>query len=256
MAKTGAFGLLRFAIPLFPEAAARVAPYLMLLGVAGVIYGAVVAYGAQDLRRLLAYSSMSHLGLLVAGAYSLRPLGYQGAALQMVAHGLSVAGLFLLIFLLEEDIGATRFAGLGGLWQGAPRFGALALVFVMATLGLPGLANFVGELLLLLGIYSASPRLAAVAVLAPVLSALYSLRLLQQVFLGSREGRPAARELAGWRLLAAAVLAALLIVFGLLPGSLLRRVPAPEAWQTAPGAVNAALSLPQLSLPQAEEKKP
>lgn len=244
MAKTGAFGLLRFAIPLFPEAARTIAPWMMGLGIAGMIYGALAAYGAADLRRLLAYSSMSHLGLLVAGAYSLRDLGYQGAALQMLAHGLSVAGLFLIAQLLEEHAGTSDFASLGGLWQGAPRLGALAICFAMATLGLPGSANFAGEILLLFGVYGAWPALAAVAVLAPVVSALYSLRLTQRVFLGPREGGGLARDIAGWRLLAGSLLVGVLIWLGFQPNAVLRAVPAPAAWSGSPARAAATLPPP------------
>lgn len=242
MAKTGAYGLLRFAIPLFPEAARTIAPWMMGLGIAGVIYGALAAYGARDLRRLLAYSSMSHLGLLVAGAYSLRDLGYQGAALQMVAHGLSVAGLFLVAQLIEEHAGASDLDRFGGLWQGAPRLGALAICFAMATLGLPGSANFAGEILLLLGVYGAWPALAAVAVLAPVVSALYSLRLTQRVFLGPQESGGLARDIAGWRLLAASLLVAALIWLGFQPNAILGAVPAPAAFSA--GSASSAAVVP------------
>lgn len=241
MAKTGAYGLLRFAIPLFPEGARQIAPWMIGLGVAGMIYGALVAYGAQDLRRLLAYSSMSHLGLLVAGAYSLRALGYQGAVLQMVAHGLSVAGLFLLVYLIEEHAGSSELGPLGGLWQNAPRLGALAILFVMASLGLPGLANFAGEILLLLGIYAAWPAIAVAAVLAPVVSALYSLRLAQRVFLGPKaQDGPTLRDLYGWRLVAASLLAVALVWLGFQPNAVLRAVPVPAAFAAAPVPAAAA----------------
>lgn len=252
MAKMGAYGMLRFAIPLFPEAAREAAPWVMGLGIAGMLYGAVIAYGAEDLRRLVAYSSMSHLGLLVAGAYSLQGLGYQGAVLQMAAHGLSVAGLFLLVHLVEEHAADTDFARLGGLWQGAPRLGALALVFVMATLGLPGLANFVGEILLLLGVYAAWPALAAFAVLGPVVSALYSLRLARRIFLGPRPGGAIA-DLGGWRLAAAAALAAGLVWLGFAPNAILRGAPAPAGFAArvvatpVPVAAPAPAALPPVS---------
>jgi NADH-quinone oxidoreductase subunit M len=259
MAKTGAYGLLRFAIPLFPEGARQIAPWMIGLGVAGMLYGALVAYGAQDLRRLLAYSSMSHLGLLVAGAYSLRALGYQGAVLQMVAHGLSVAGLFLLVYLIEEHAGSSELGPLGGLWQNAPRLGALAMLFVMASLGLPGLANFAGEILLLLGIYGAWPAIAVAAVLAPVVSALYSLRLAQQVFLGPQLGPQEGvvlRDLYGWRLAAASLLAIALLWLGFQPNLLLRPLPVPVAFAAAPApAATSASPAPSQDLKAPDEEK-
>ncbi len=256
MAKMGAYGLLRYAIPLFPDAARQIAPWVMGLGIAGMLYGALIAYGAEDLRRLVAYSSMSHLGLLVAGAYSLQGIGYQGAVLQMAAHGLSVAGLFLLVLVLEEHAAGSDFALLGGLWQGAPRLGALALVFVMATLGLPGLANFAGEILLLFGLYAAWPALAAVAVLGPVVAALYSLRLARRVFLGPRAGAPIAGDLAGWRLGAAALLAGGLLWLGFSPSGLLRSVPPPAVFASrALPPPAAAVPVPAAIHENAEEKR-
>jgi NADH-quinone oxidoreductase subunit M len=254
MAKTGAYGFVRYAIPLFPEPAREIAPWMMGLGVAAMLYGAVIAFGQDDLRRMLAYSSMSHLGLVVAGAYSMNGLGYHGAVVQMVAHGLSISGLFLIVHALEQRRRSTAFADLGGLWQGAPRLGAFGILFAMATLGLPGLGNFVGEILVLLGVYAAWPKLAILAVLAPVVGALYCLRLVQRVFLGPRHHEAIGDP--GWGgLLPAALLAIALIGLGFYPGCVLREAEVPAAWQAAPAVQSASLSSEPISVPLEERAR-
>ncbi|MEW6296717.1 MAG: NADH-quinone oxidoreductase subunit M [Thermodesulfobacteriota bacterium] len=182
--KTGAYGLLRFAIPLFPEAARALAPAAMALGVVGILYGAVLAFAQTDLKRLVAYTSVSHLGFVLLGAFAWNELALQGAVLEMICHGLSTGGLFMLVGALQERIHTRDMRRLGGLWSVAPRMGGVGLFFAMASLGLPGLGNFVSEFLVLVGTYQANRFLAVVAALGLVAATLYSLRLLQRTFYG------------------------------------------------------------------------
>ena len=148
--KTGAYGLLRFAVPLFPAASATFAPVAMTLGVIGILYGAMLAFAQDDMKRLVAYTSISHLGFVLLGIYAGNALALQGAIVQMLAHGLSTGALFILVGALQERLHTRDMRQLGGLWSTAPRIGAIGLFFAIASLGLPGLGNFVGEFLVLL----------------------------------------------------------------------------------------------------------
>ena len=147
--KTGAYGLLRFAVPLFPAASASFAPVAMTLGVIGILYGAMLAFAQDDMKRLVAYTSVSHLGFVLLGIYAGTTLALQGAVIQMLAHGLSTGALFILVGALQERLHTRDMRQIGGLWSSAPRIGAIGLFFAIASLGLPGLGNFVGEFLVL-----------------------------------------------------------------------------------------------------------
>lgn len=182
--KTGAYGLLRFAIPLFPEAAHEFAPVAMALGVIGILYGAALAYAQTDFKRLVAYSSVSHLGFALLGAFAMTELAVQGTVMQLVAHGISTGALFLLAGALQERLHTRDMRRMGGLWATVPRLAALALFFAVASLGLPGLANFIGEFLVLFGSYQRQPLFTTAAALGVVLAAVYSLTLLQRTFFG------------------------------------------------------------------------
>ena len=224
MAKVGAYGMLRFVLPLFPEAARSLAPWAMGLAVISILYGALAAFAQTDLRRFIAYSSISHLGFVVLGIFSMNGLGQRGAVVLMVAHGCSVAGLFVLAGVLERNDGSRDMSRLSGLWAASPRLGAFAMVLVMATLGLPGLANFVGEFLVLLGTFRSNPYAAVLAALGTVLSAAYALKFMQQVFFGARRETGATPELSGRHAFAALILALSLLGLGLLPGPMLHVV--------------------------------
>jgi NADH-quinone oxidoreductase subunit M len=183
--KTGGYGLLRFVLPLFPQAAHRFAPVAMGLGAAGVLYGALLAFGQTDLKRLVAYTSVSHLGFVLLAAFAATPAALQGAVLQMIAHGLSTGALFVLVGFLYERTHTRDLQRLGGLWDVAPRMGGLALFFALASLGLPGLANFIAEFLVLLGSYQPAPVTTCVAVAGLVGSTIYALWLVQRTFFGA-----------------------------------------------------------------------
>jgi len=154
--KTGGYGLIRFVVPLFPGAAADFAPVAMTLAVAGILYGAILALGQTDLKRLVAYTSVSHLGFVLLGVFAWNTLALQGALLQMVAHGISTGALFVVAGLLQERMHTRDIDRMGGLWSVAPRLGGVALFFALASLGLPGLGDFAAEFLVLLGAFQAS----------------------------------------------------------------------------------------------------
>jgi NADH-quinone oxidoreductase subunit M len=184
--KTGAYGLLRFIVPLFPSAAATFAPVGMLLGVIGILYGAKLAFAQTDLKRLVAYTSVSHMGFVILGVFSFNELAYQGVVIQMIAHGISTGALFILVGQLYERIHTRDINKMGGLWEKAPVMGAVGLVFSMASLGLPGLGNFVAELLTLLGAFKTSVLMSCLASAGLIAATIYSLRIVQKVFLGNK----------------------------------------------------------------------
>jgi len=188
--KTGAYGLLRFGLPLFPDAAVVIAPYAMWLGVVAVLYGAWLAYAQTDFKRLVAYSSISHMGFVLIGIFALNIQAWQGAVMQMIAHGLSTAALFVVAGILQRRLGTREMSAVGGLWQHMPVLGGFTLLFAIASIGLPGLANFIGEFLVLLGAYKAHAPVAVVAALGLVLAAVYGLVLVQRSFHGPLEIPP------------------------------------------------------------------
>jgi NADH-quinone oxidoreductase subunit M len=184
--KTGAYGLLRFIVPLFPSEAVTFAPIGMLLGVVGILYGAKLAFAQTDLKRLVAYTSVSHMGFVILGVFSFNELAYQGVVVQMIAHGISTGALFVLVGQLYERVHTRDLNKMGGLWEKAPVMGAIGLIFSMASLGLPGLGNFIAELLILIGAFKANILMSCLASLGLIAATIYSLRIVQKVFLGSK----------------------------------------------------------------------
>jgi NADH-quinone oxidoreductase subunit M len=182
--KTGAYGLLRFVIPLFPQAAHEFTPIALVLAVTGIVYGAVMAYAQTDFKRLVAYTSVSHLGFVLLGVFSWNPLALQGAIITMVCHGLSTGGLFVMVGGLQERIHTRDLERMGGLWAVAPRLSGAVLFFSMASLGLPGIGDFVGEFLVLLGSYKISVPITVAASIGILASTFYALRMVQRAFHG------------------------------------------------------------------------
>ncbi len=182
--KTGAYGLIRFTIPLFPEASMSIAHVAMLLGAIGVVYGAVQAFAQDDFKRLVAYSSVSHMGFVLIGIFAWRELTLQGSVMQMVAHGLSTAALFMIAGALQHRLHTRDVRKMGGLWKDMPRMGAIAMFFIVASLGLPGLGNFVGEFLILLGAFQVDIPVTVFASIGLITAAVYSLIAMQRVFQG------------------------------------------------------------------------
>ncbi len=184
--KTGAYGLLRFVLPLFPTAADQIAPVAMALGAIGIIYGAFQAFAQNDVKRLIAYTSVSHLGFVLLGIFAFNELALQGAVMTMIAHGLSTGGLFVLVGTLYEELHTRDMDRMGGLWETVPRMGAVGMFLAMASLGLPGLGNFVGEILALLGAWQASIPITSVAVIGLIFATVYSLWIVQRTFHGEK----------------------------------------------------------------------
>ena len=186
--KMGTYGFLRFNIPLFPEASVQAAPWIALLATIGIIYGAAVSYAQQDVKKLVAYSSVSHLGFVMLGLFALNPEGVAGAILQMVNHGISTGALFLLIGMIYEQTHTRDIKVYGGLWKITPVFGTIMLIASLSSMGLPGLNGFVGEFTILLGAFGSeaigSAWYAGISALGVIMAAVYILYMFQKVFLG------------------------------------------------------------------------
>ena len=182
--KMGTYGLLRFAFPLFPEAALYFAPYIAVLAVIGIVYGALVAMVQPDLKKLVAYSSVSHLGFVVLGICALNVQGVQGSVYQMLAHGVSTGGLFMIVGMLSDRRHTRLISEYGGLKAVTPHLVRAFLLITLASIALPLTNGFVGEFLILLGAFQWNPRLAAVATTGVILSAVYMLWMFQRVNYG------------------------------------------------------------------------
>ena len=256
--KTGAYGLLRFALPLFPEASRQIAPVAMVLGVAGILYGAVLAFAQTDLKRLVAYTSISHLGFVLLGIYSFDMLALQGSVMQMICHGLSTGALFIIAGLLQDRLHTRDLGRMSGLWAAAPKLGAAAMFFAMASLGLPGLGNFIGEFLVLLGAYKVNIALSAVATVGLVAATVYSLWIIQRAFHGSPGPALSLEDLRLHEALVLLAMVALLLWLGLFPQTVLdTSKPAMEHLRGLVAQAPAAVPGPvQMQLLAHEQKSP
>ncbi|PTX21432.1 NADH dehydrogenase subunit M [Pontibacter mucosus] len=241
--KTGAYGLLRFVLPLFPTAAVEFAPWAMLLGAVGIIYGAILAYSQTDLKRLAAYTSVSHMGFVILGVFAFNEWALQGVVMQMIAHGLSTGALFIVAGFLYERLHTRDMGQMGGFWAKAPKLGVFALIFVMASLGLPGLGNFIAEFLTLVGSWQANNWLTVVATVGIVLATAYSLRIMQKVFYEPAPSDHHLPDLSAREMLIAVPMIALILWLGLYPQSVL---------DTAQPSINQQLQAYQE--PEAKEK--
>jgi NADH-quinone oxidoreductase subunit M len=215
--KTGAYGLLRFVVPLFPDAASAFSPVAMVLAVIGILYGAAMAFAQTDLKRLVAYTSISHMGFVLLGVFAWNTLALQGAVLQIVCHGISTGALFMLVGALQERIQTREISRMGGLWSAAPRMGAIALIFAMASLGLPGLGNFVAEFLVLLGAYKTNIAMTAFATVGLVTATVYSLWMIHVSFFGTNRESWKIPDFSLREMSAMAVMIVSLILLGLYP---------------------------------------
>jgi NADH-quinone oxidoreductase subunit M len=225
--KMGTYGFLRFNIPLFPQAAIQLAPWMAGLAVVGILYGAAVSFAQQDAKKLVAYSSVSHLGFVMLGLFALNPQGIQGGILQMVNHGLSTGALFLLVGVIYERRHTRDMDAFGGLWKVMPIYGAVTLIVTLSSMGLPGLNGFVGEFTILLGAWGAgsaggalnSYLFAGLAAIGVILAAVYLLFMFQKLFLGpvDKEENRKLKDL-NWREIATIVpLLVLIFWIGLYP---------------------------------------
>jgi NADH-quinone oxidoreductase subunit M len=182
--KIGAYGMIRFMVPLFPQAFYDFRTVGMILAVIGIIYGAIMAYAQSDMKRLVAYTSVSHMGFVLLGIFAWNTLALQGVVLQLVCHALSTGALFILVGGLEDRIHTRDMGKMGGLWAVAPRMGGTAMFFALASLGLPGLGNFVAEFLILVGTWQASRWAAVLGAVGLVFATVYALWMMQRAFQG------------------------------------------------------------------------
>jgi NADH-quinone oxidoreductase subunit M len=223
--KIGAYGLIRFNLALFPEASAFFREFVFVLAVIGIVYGAIVALIQRDLKRLVAYSSVSHLGFVVLGIFAGTIQGMSGGVLQMVNHGLSTGGLFLVVGMLYERAHTRELGQMGGLGSLTPRLAGLFLVVALSSLALPGLNGFVGEFLILLGTFDVSPVLAIVGSAGVVLSAIYLLWAYQRAMHGDLPSELAGTpDATGREIAVLAPVIAAIVAIGLYPKPFLDRI--------------------------------
>jgi NADH-quinone oxidoreductase subunit M len=223
MLKMGTYGLVRFNLPFFPNISTLFAPAIATLAIIGIIYGALVAMVQPDMKKLVAYSSVSHLGFVVLGIFGFTPMGVEGAVYQMLAHGVSTGALFLLVGVLYERRHTRLIADYGGVAHRMPVFAALFLLVTLSSIGLPGLNGFVGEILILVGTFGVNPVWAATAALGVILSAVYMLWMYQRAIFGEVRGENRNLEDLQWRELAMLLpMAALIVWMGVYSSSFLR----------------------------------
>jgi NADH-quinone oxidoreductase subunit M len=184
----GTYGFLRFNLSMFPSASVQLAPWIAVLAVIGIIYGAMVSYAQKDVKKLVAYSSVSHLGFVMLGLFAINLQGIEGGILQMINHGISTGALFLLVGMIYERRHTRDMDAFGGLWKVMPVYAVLTLIVTLSSMGLPGLNGFVGEFTILLGAFGSdvlnSPWFAALAAIGVILAAVYLLYMFQKLFLG------------------------------------------------------------------------
>ena len=249
--KLGGYGLLRFAVSLFPDAAVQWAPIVITLSLIGIVYGAIVALVQPDLKKLVAYSSVSHMGFVTLGIFVFTQQGLQGAVLQMIAHGIITGALFLCVGVIYERTHDRTIAKMGGLAGVVPVYAAIFGFFVLASLGLPGLAGFVGEFLVIVGAFDFWPVVAAITATAMMLAAAYLLWMYQRVIFGDLSDflKGIGHHLTDMNRFEVATLAPLVVLavgFGVFPGLLLAlwQLPVTEILSRVAPAVRLAAGLP------------
>ncbi|MGB9097856.1 NADH-quinone oxidoreductase subunit M [Erwinia sp.] len=219
--KTAAYGLLRFALPLFPNASHDFAPIAMVLGLIGIFYGAWMAFSQYDIKRLIAYTSISHMGFVLIAIYTGSQLAFQGAVVQMIAHGLSAAALFILCGQLYERLHTRDMRQMGGLWSRIKWLPGLSLFFAVANLGMPGTGNFVGEFMILTGSFQTVPVIIVIATFGLVFASVYSLVMMQRAYYGAPKSETPLRGMNAREFLMIMVLVVLLVLLGVYPQPIL-----------------------------------
>ena len=220
--KIGAYGLIRFGVGLFPEEFSQVSFWVILLGVVNLLYGAFLALVQTDFKLMLAYSSVSHMGIVLMGIGALNDAGMQGAIFQVVSHGLIASLFFLLVGVMQNRFNTTDMRKLGGLWNGMPVFSGLLLTAGMASLGLPGLSGFISEFLAFLGVFEDKAILGAIGTLGIILTAVYVLRAVLKMTFGPAEAKARDLRLIEW--VPAAVLVGIIVLIGVYPSILERAI--------------------------------
>ena len=222
--KTGAYGILRFVVDLFPRSAQDISQWAMAFGVLGIIYGAMLAFAQTDLKRFIAYTSVSHMGFVLLGAFTFREMALQGVVMQMLTHGISTGALFAMAGMIKERLHTRDVNNMGGLWSGMPYMGGLGLLFAMASLGLPMMGNFIAEFLILVASYEVSPVLTIIASIGLVFAALYSLRMVQRVFLGPQSPSTHVKDLSAREFTILFSLSVAIVLLGIYPQPVLDSV--------------------------------
>jgi len=220
--KTGFYAFFRFAFPLFPGAAQASVPLLIGLGLFGMFYAAWIALAQTDIKRLVAYSSIGHMGMMVIGLGILNTIALSGSLLQLINHGLSTSALFVMVGMLNERIGSRDFSHLGGLWKKMPVFSAFFLFFALSSMGLPGLNNFVGEVLILIGTFQARPVIAILAFIGVILGVIYILRMVQDSLFGEARWEHYLEDVNPREVLILVIMALPVLYIGLHPGPILK----------------------------------
>ncbi len=220
--KTGAYGMLRFVVPLFPGAAHQFAPIAMILGVIGIVYGSILAFAQTDLKRLVAYTSVSHLGFALIGIFAWNAIALQGVLIVMIAHGISTGALFMLVGGLQERTHTREIERLRGLWATVPVMSGTVMFFALASIGLPGLGDFIGEFLTLLGTYRISIGVTVVAAIGILISTLYALKVIQRAFHGPNVHEWSLPDLGKRELIMMIPMMLILLWIGLYPQPLFR----------------------------------
>ncbi len=216
--KVGTFGMIRYCLPLFPDASRYFAPAVVVIAVIGIIYGALLAIGQTDMMRLIAYMSLSHFGFIALGIFAFTTVGGSGSTLYMINHGFSTAGLLLIIAALMSRRGSKLIGDYGGVQKVAPLLGGFFLLMALSSLAMPGMSTFVSEILVLIGTYQRYPAAAVVATLAIVLAALYALIWFQRVATGPETDRVKSfKDLRGREMLAVVPVTVLILVLGFYP---------------------------------------
>ncbi len=238
MVKLGPYGLLRFNLSLFPHAAARAAWVIVILGLIGLIYGGLVAFSQKDMKRLVAYGSVSHMGLIIVGVFTFTAIGVQGAVYQMLNHGIITGGLFILIGILYEQRHTAELSEYGGVAKAMPWFAGFFVLLVMASVGLPLLSGFVGEFLIMLGAFLAHHAFGVIAAAAIIVSALYLMKWTQATLWGevTRPANQTLRDLDGRERFIFAILGVLVFFMGLFSPLFLHKVQASVTAELAPYA--------------------
>jgi len=219
--KTAAYGLLRFSLPLFPNASHEFAPIAMWLGVIGIFYGAWMAFSQTDIKRLIAYTSVSHMGFVLIAIYTGSQLAYQGAVIQMIAHGLSAAGLFIICGQIYERLHTRDMRQMGGLWSRIKYIPAFSLFFAVANLGMPGTGNFVGEFMILFGSFQVVPVIIVIATFGLVFASVYSLVMMQRSFYGQAKSEQPLAGMSAREMAIIGLLVVLLVGLGIYPQPIL-----------------------------------
>lgn len=219
--KTGAYGLLRFVFPLFPDTAFMFTPVAMVLAVIGILYGAVMAFAQTDLKRLVAYTSISHMGFVVLGVFAWNTLALQGTVMQIVCHGISTGALFILAGALQERIHTRDTGYMGGLWSAVPRMGAIGLFFALASLGLPGLGNFAAEFMVLTGTYKTNITFTVLATAGLITATIYSLWMIHITFFGTNKEGWKIPDFSLREMSVMSVMIVMIVLLGLFPQPLL-----------------------------------